>query len=144
MLTGEQHHYSQGNDPSHNPIKPEQAQVTPQTTQFYTFSLHATTPPPTDPPAIMQRADEVNTIQRMMSDPQTSAVMVIGEPGSGKSTLVALLFRRLQRAKEAGLPAPQHLIWLSLGTFTTLPDMIASILSKLNISDPGFFLLKPE
>ncbi len=143
MLAREQQDHSQGSNTfSNGPDELEQAQV-PQHT-LYTFGLQATTPPPTDPGSIMQRADEVNTLQRLISDPQTSAVILIGEPGSGKSTLAALLFLRLQLAKQAGLPAPQHLIWLSLGTFTTLPDMIAALLSKLDTTDPGFFLLKPE
>ncbi|GER87385.1 hypothetical protein KDW_15470 [Dictyobacter vulcani] len=106
--------------------------------------VNATTPPPTDPQTTMQRADEINTIQRMFGDVQTSAVLVMGSPGTGKSTLAALLFRRLQLAKNSGLVTPKHLVWLTLGTYSTLPDIIASILAGVGIPDNGLFLLKPE
>ncbi len=108
------------------------------------FDIHTAVPPPTDPQTIMQRADEVNTIQRMLSDAQTSAVILIGNPGAGKSTLAALLYNRLLLSKEQGLPAPHHLIWLGIGTYTTLPDLFAAILAGLNMPNSGFFLLKPD
>jgi len=92
----------------------------------------------------MQRGDEVNAVLRMLMDVQTSTVVLSGDAGAGKSTLAALLYRRLELTLQAGLPAPKHFVWLSLGVHTTLPDMIAAILGGLNISEPGFFLLKPE
>src|SRR5450432_171180 len=108
------------------------------------LDIHTCMPPPTDPLTIMQRADEVNTIQRMLSDAQTSAVMLIGNPGAGKSTLAALLYNRLLLSKRQGLPAPHHLVWLSIGTYTTLPDLFAAILVGLKIPYTGFFLLRPD
>ncbi len=110
----------------------------------FIFDIHTTTPLPTDPLTVMQRADEVGTIQRMLSDAHTSAVMLIGNPGAGKSTLASLLYNRLLLTKQQGLPAPRHMVWLGLGAYTTLPDMIAAILNGINIHDPGFFLLKPD
>jgi tetratricopeptide (TPR) repeat protein len=92
----------------------------------------------------MQRADEINTIQRMFGDVQTSAVLLIGSPGAGKSMLAALLFRRLQMAKNSGLAAPKYLVWLTIGTYTTLPDIITAILDGVGMPDKGLFLLKPE
>ncbi len=109
----------------------------------YTFGIDATVPPATDINTIMQRGDEVNTVLGMLADLQTSAVVLSGDAGVGKSTLAALLYRRLELTARAGLPAPRHFVWLSLGTYATLPDVIAAILSGLNISEPGFFLLKP-
>jgi tetratricopeptide (TPR) repeat protein len=106
--------------------------------------IHTYMPPPTDPLTIMQRADEVNTIQRMLSDAQTSAVILIGNPGAGKSTLAALLYNRLLLSTQQGLPAPHHLIWLGIGTYTTLPDLFAAILAGLNMPNAGFFQLKPD
>ncbi len=120
--------------------------VIPDAQQPYPLALdiHTATPPPTDPRTIMQRADEVTTIQRMLSDAQASAVMLIGNPGAGKSTLAALLYNRLLLSKQQGLPAPHHLVWLSIGTYTTLPDLFAAILVGLKIPYAGFFLLRPD
>ncbi len=115
-----------------------------QQSHHLAFDIHTAVPPPTDPLTIMQRADEVNTIQRMLSDAQTSAVILIGNPGAGKSTLAALLYNRLLLSKEQGLPAPHHLIWLGIGTYTTLPDLFAAIIAGLNMPTSGFFLLKPD
>ncbi|GHO86891.1 tetratricopeptide repeat protein [Dictyobacter formicarum] len=108
------------------------------------FDLNATTPPLTDPQTTMQRADEINIIQQMLGDVQTSAVMLIGTPGTGKSTLAALLFRRLQMAKNSGMVAPKYMVWLTIGTYTTLPNIIAAILAAVGMPDNGLFLLKPE
>lgn len=110
----------------------------------YTFSMASITPPDTAVNTIMQRGDEVNTILRMLTDVQTSAVILTGDAGAGKSLLAALAYRRLELTAQAGLPAPRHFVWLSIGAYTTLPDVIASILSGLNASEPGFFLLKSE
>lgn len=112
--------------------------------QSLALDIHTSVPPPTDPLTIMQRADEVSTIQSMLSDAQTSAVMLIGNPGAGKSTLAALLYNRLLLSKQQGMPAPHHLIWLGIGTYTTLPDLFAAILAGLNMSNTGFFQLKPH
>src|SRR2546421_10990746 len=110
----------------------------------YTFGMNSTVPPPTEVNTVMQRGDEVNTVLRMLTDLQTSAVILTGDPGSGKSTLAALLYRRLELTAQAGWPAPKHFVWLSLGAYTTLPDVIASILSAIHGSEPGFSLLRPD
>ncbi len=112
--------------------------------RHHTFGIDSTVPPPTDGREIMQRGDEVNMLQRMISDLQISAVMLTGDAGAGKSTLAALLYRRLELTAQAGLPSPKHLVWLRIGTQTTLPDVIAAILSGIHASDPGFFLQKTE
>lgn len=109
-----------------------------------TFSIQSTVPPPTEMTTILQRADEVNTVQRMLSEPQTSTVILTGTSGAGKSTVAALLFRRSQLAAKVGLPAPYHFVWLSLGLYSTLPDVIAAILDHVNMDSTGFYLLKPQ
>jgi tetratricopeptide (TPR) repeat protein len=110
----------------------------------FTFSLEAVTPPATNAPTVMQRGDEVNTVLRMLTDLQVSAVILTGDAGVGKSTLAALLYRRLELTAQAGLPAPRHFVWVTLGAHTTLPDMLAAIISSLSVSEPSFFFLKPE
>ncbi len=104
----------------------------------------ASTLPPAGVHAMMQRGDDVNTVQRMLTGVQTSAVFLTGEPGAGKSILAALLYRRFQLTAEAGLPAPKHFAWLTIGPYTTLPDVIAAMLNGINASQPGISFLKPE
>ncbi|HCI78741.1 MAG TPA: hypothetical protein DHW02_03535 [Ktedonobacter sp.] len=103
-----------------------------------------TTPPFLDTTRIMQRADEVGAIQRMLTDPQTMTVVLVGNAGTGKSTLAALLYHRLLMAKNAGLPAPHHLVWLRMSAYTTFPDMLAGLLKSLHAPEPDFALLKPQ
>jgi tetratricopeptide (TPR) repeat protein len=115
-----------------------------QQARNYTFSIESTVPPDTQVAGIMQRGDEVDAVQRMLTDAQASAVFLAGDAGVGKSTLAALLFHRIQTIVQSGWPGPRHFVWLRLGAHTTLPDLMAAILSGVNKSDPGFFLLKPE
>ncbi len=124
-----------------NPITP------PRTSQHrpFTCSFDTTSPPPTDMATIMQRADEVNALQRILSEPQTSIVTLIGYPGAGKATLAALLYQRLQLAAQAAMPAPKHLVWLRIGPYSTLPDVLAAIHSRIHgLHDPAFFLQTAE
>ncbi len=111
---------------------------------FLAFGVNATTPPYADPQTTMQRGDEVDTMQRMLSDADTSAVTLIGSPGVGKSTLAALLYRRQMLAKQQGLPAPHYMVWLTMSNYTTLPDLIAALLNALEMPEPGLYLLRPE
>ena len=103
-----------------------------------------TTPPFLNTTRIMQRADEVGAIQRMLTDPQTTTVVLVGDAGIGKSTLAALLYHRMLMAKNTGMPAPSHLIWLSMNSYTTFPDMLAGLLHALHALEPDFALLKPQ
>jgi tetratricopeptide (TPR) repeat protein len=93
---------------------------------------------------VMPRADEVNTIQRMLNDKQTGAVALVGAPGSGKSTLAALFYRRAQLARQQGQAAPSHFVWLTINNYTTVPEMIYTILECIGVKEPGFYFLKPE
>lgn len=103
-----------------------------------------TTPPFLDTTRTMQRADEVGAIQRLLTDPQTSTVVLVGDAGTGKSTLAALLYHRLLTAKESGMPAPQHLIWLRMSAYTTFSAMLSALLNALHALEPDFALLKPR
>ena len=123
------------------PAMPQQS--LPQTS-FGAFGISSVTPPIADPQTTMQRADEVNAIQLMLNEHHTSAVALIGVPGVGKSTLAALLYQRLLLAKQRGLPSPTHMVWLTINSYTTLPDLIGTILHGINVYEPGLFQLKPD
>lgn len=109
--------------------------------RLFTFEITTSTPPTTEHPLIMQRTGEVDTLQHLLTQAQTSAVLLTGMPGAGKSTLAALLFNRLLRAKQANLSVPRYLLWLSIGKYTTIPDVLSAILDGVQMHDPGFFLL---
>jgi tetratricopeptide (TPR) repeat protein len=110
-------------------------------------SIYSKIPPLTDPHVVLQRADEVSTAFRMLSDAQISTLVLTGDSGAGKSILAALLYRRLETAIQAGQAPIQHMVWLSLGQNTTLPDVIAEILreiERVDESSSDFFMQKPE
>jgi tetratricopeptide (TPR) repeat protein len=98
-------------------------------------SIYSKVPPLTDPLIVLQRADEVSTAFRMLSEAQTSTLVLTGDSGAGKSTLAALLVRRLELAIQAGQAPIRHLIWLSLGSNATLPDVIALIFREIEKVD---------
>ncbi|HYX49819.1 MAG TPA: AAA family ATPase, partial [Ktedonobacteraceae bacterium] len=110
-------------------------------------SIYSKVPPLTDPRVVLQRTDEVSTAFRMLSDPQTNTLVLTGDSGAGKSTLAALLFRGLEMAVQARQVPIRHMLWLSLGTNATLPDVIATILREVgapNQDFSDFFMRKQE
>lgn len=111
--------------------------------QSITFGV-STTPPLMDPNGIMQRADDISAIQHMLTDEHTCTVVLVGNPGVGKSTLAALIYHRLLLAKQAGMPAPRYLVWLRLNSYTTIPDLISTILQGVEVQEPDLFLLALE
>src|SRR5271157_985503 len=135
-----------------------------QSPYMFRLSIHSTMPPLTDPRIVLQRVDEVSAAFRMLSDAQTSTLVLTGDPGAGKSTLAALLYRNLEMAAQAGQVPVRHFVWLSLGPNAILPDVIAAILSEMKVADangvgasnragvnpaiheefPDFFMRKPE
>ena len=108
------------------------------------LSIHALVPPTTDARTILQRADEVNTVLRMLGEARTSTVVLTGDAGAGKSTLAALVYRQLQSV-AGGAPFKQF-VWLTLGPNATLPDCLAALMSSINAGNlpPNFLLLKPD
>lgn len=112
-----------------------------QQSRVFRFSIHSTVPPFTDPGFVLQRADEVSTILRMLFDARTSTVVLTGDPGAGKSMLAALLYRRLEAEAQN---AVRHYAWLSLGPNATLPEVIATVLGSVSELNTDFFILKPE
>lgn len=114
------------------------------------FGITAFAPPVTDGRIILPRADDVNTVLRMLRNAQVSAVVLTGEAGAGKSTLAALTFRQLQVAAQAGSSPFRHFIWLGLGANSSVPDCLAAMLGSLSpdsISNAllaDFMHLRPE
>jgi len=108
------------------------------------LSVSSLVPPATDTHAILQRADDVNTVLRMLGETKISTVVLTGDSGAGKSTLAALVYRQLQLV-AASTPF-QRFVWLTLGPNATLPDCLAALLSSSNAGSmpPDYLLLKPD
>jgi len=72
-------------------------------------------PPPTDPRTIQQREVAVKDIYTALLQPATSAVVLTGIGGVGKSTLAALVYRyaETQRQSSRG-PFSEPAIWLNI------------------------------
>lgn len=99
------------------------------------LSIYSMVPPLTDPRIVLQRTDEASIAFRMVGDAQTSTLVFTGDPGAGKSTLAALLYRGLESAAQAGRVGWRHFVWLSMGPNVTLPDVIAAVLGSMNVTD---------
>jgi tetratricopeptide (TPR) repeat protein len=48
--------------------------------------------------------------------------------------MAALLYQRARLSQKSGLPAPRHLVWIGIGVFTTLTDLIETILEHVGAS----------
>ena len=109
-------------------------------TQPAFFGITTTTPPPIDPQSMMHRADEVNTIQRMLNDQLTNAVMVVGSPGVGKSTTIdALGTYLIERGNKVAVLAVDPSSARSGGSI--LGDKTR--MARLSASDRGFIRPSP-
>lgn len=111
--------------------------TTPSTSPVFTFSIDSTIPPLTHSARIIQRDEVIAALRQVISNPHLSALQIVGEACAGKSTLAALLYRNLEQAG-----AFRYFIWLRLGAYTALPDLIAAILSRIGIDEPGLFHLE--
>ncbi len=111
--------------------------------QSFAFGVH-TTPPLLDPDVILQRNDDISVIQPILTNEQTSTVMLVGDAGVGKSTLAALIYHRLLLAKQANMSAPRYLVWLTMNSYTKLSDILAAILQGVEVQVADFSLLPLE
>ena len=111
--------------------------------QSFAFGVH-TTPPLLDSNVIMQRADDIDIVQRMLNDDETSAVLLVGNSGVGKSTVATLIYHRLLLTKESGMPAPHHLVWMQVNSYTTLSDLLVAMLSGIEVQQADLLLLTLE
>ncbi len=111
--------------------------------QSFAFGVQ-TTPPLLNSDVVMQRVDDVGTIQQMLTDAQTRTVMLVGDAGVGKSTLAALIYHRLLIAQQANMSAPRYLVWITINKYTTLSDILDAILQGIEVQVTDFRLLPLE
>ncbi len=102
-------------------------------------------PPPTDPRTIQQREQAVQDIYGRLTQPGTSAVVLTGIGGQGKSTLAALVYRYAETQQRTGhgyfTASP---LWLRVDPAVTLADILTNICDALQVRTPDIASLSPE
>ena len=85
-------------------------------------------PPPTDPRTIQQRELAVRDIYARLTQPGSSAVVLTGIGGVGKSTLAALVYRYAEEQRQAGRgPFTEPAIWLNIDPSVTMADLAGNL-----------------
>src|SRR5947209_2807931 len=103
----------------------------------FEFGMQSSMLPSTDPRTVLQRADDVGAVLRMLSSPEIHTLVMTGDPGAGKSTLAALVFRHLQTLTQTGSLIIHHFVWLRLSPHTAVPAVVAAILDGISARTPG-------
>ena len=102
-------------------------------------------PPPTDPETILPREKDVQEVSTRLIQPGTTAIVLTGIGGIGKSTLAALVFNYLeeQRLTTADLFSGKSL-WFSIDEKTTFLDLAGNLFDALDRPLPDFSHLAPQ
>lgn len=99
-------------------------------------------PPPTDARTIQQREVAVRDIYARLTDPGTSAVVLTGIGGVGKSTLAALVYRYAEAERQAGrVPLTGPAVWLNIDPAVTLADLAGNFCEIFARPLPDFSML---
>jgi tetratricopeptide (TPR) repeat protein len=103
------------------------------------------TPPPTDPNVIVQRDKTVKEVYANLIEQDTSALILTGLGGIGKSTLAALTFRYAEKQRHNNssiFQAPA--IWMRLDCDVTMIDIAGTLFNIINKPMPDFTNLLPH
>lgn len=103
-------------------------------------------PPPTDPRTIQQRESVVKAVYAKLTQPETTALVLTGIAGVGKSTLAALVYHyaESQRLADKG-PFKAEALWLTIDSSTvTMTDLVGTIFRALNVPLPELSNLAPQ
>lgn len=99
-------------------------------------------PPPTDPRTIQQRESAVREVYARLTDAGTSAVVLTGIGGVGKSTLAALVYSYAEGQREAGRgPFTGPAIWLNIDPAVTMADLAGNFCQIFARPLPDFSML---
>jgi tetratricopeptide (TPR) repeat protein len=103
-------------------------------------------PPPTDPRTIQQRDRAVKAVYVKLTQPGTTALVLTGIAGVGKSTLAALVYHyaESQRLADKG-PFKAEALWLTIdSSIVTMTDLIGTIFQALDVPLPELNNLAPH
>jgi tetratricopeptide (TPR) repeat protein len=96
-------------------------------------------PPPTDPRTIQQRETAVQEVYQLLLEPATSAVVLTGIGGVGKSTLAALVYSYAEAQRKAGQgPFTDPAIWLNIDQAVTMADLAGNLCEVFGKPLPDF------
>jgi tetratricopeptide (TPR) repeat protein len=96
-------------------------------------------PPPTDPRTIQQRQKAVADIYARLIQPNTSAVVLTGIGGVGKSTLAALTYRYAEEQRQQGRgPFSAPAVWLNIDSAVTMADLAGNLCEVFGKPLPDF------
>jgi len=103
-------------------------------------------PPPTDPRTIQQRDGSVRAVYVKLTQPETTALVLTGIAGVGKSTLAALVHHYSESQRLAGKgPFKAEALWLTIDSSTvTMTDLVGTIFRALNVPLPELSNLAPQ
>ena len=94
---------------------------------------------------IQQRALEVIEIYEQLIQADTTAVILTGLAGIGKSTLAALVFRYVEAQRLAGHgPFTAEALWLRVDSSVTMNDLAGTLLEALGQSLPDMNSRTPQ
>jgi transcriptional regulator with XRE-family HTH domain len=101
--------------------------------------------PPTHPKSIVQRASIVNDIYAILTQEGTTAVVLTGLGGVGKSTLAALVYKyaEQQRKSQAG-PFTAPALWFRGDLSMTMTDFARMLLTSLGKAAVAIESLPPR
>lgn len=102
-------------------------------------------PPPTNPRTVQQRERDVQTVYAKLLQADTTAVVLTGIGGVGKSTLAALVYHHAQehyQLREG--PFTAQPLWLTVNESVTMMDLVGTLLEVLGTSLPDLERLTPH
>ncbi len=103
-------------------------------------------PSSTDPRTIVQRKEVVEDIYRNLTRPDTTAIVLTGIDGVGKSTLAALVYRyaeeQIREKKNRSFTAQP--LWLVIDPDVTMRELASNLFEALEEPIPDFDKLAPH
>src|SRR5579863_10419464 len=135
-----------------SPVREETEQLQPTAEGSSSFSIEANAyqnivgfPPPTSPETIEQREKDVENIFERLLQAGTTAMVLTGISGVGKSTLAALVYRFASQrygVDENLLHAPP--LWLTVNENVTMSDLVGTLLEATGKPLPNLESLTPH
>lgn len=100
--------------------------------------------PPTDSRTVVQREKLVRELYRRLTKADTTAIVLTGMAGVGKSTLAALIYRFVKRQHLGSSYFTAKPLWFTIDTDTTMAELAGNIFQALGKPTPDFRSMTPH